>query len=119
MQHGTYDLGRQCGVDKGFSIKSDAGSSDSKQITLRVKFDGVTLLDVFNKALSQAVIQWQNGPGRKKFTTWTDKSIVDIDFKAPARTTVDPEAEIEARLRAMQTVEEREAYLRTLLAKVQ
>ena len=70
-------------LEKACSIKADKDSSESKSITLKVLFNGVTLKDVFAKAVSSAVIQWQNGPGRTKFTSWTDKQVVSIDFKAP------------------------------------
>ena len=67
------------------SIKPDKDSDTSKSITLKVKFDGVTLKDVFAKALSSAVIQWQNGPGRNGFDKWTNNQVVNVDFKAPGR----------------------------------
>ena len=70
-------------LEKNTSIKMDKESTESKSITLKVLFNGVTLKDVFAKAVSSAVIQWQNGPGRTKFTSWIDKQVVSIDFKAP------------------------------------
>ena len=73
-------------LDKVCSIKADKDSDESKAITLRVKFDGVSLRDVFTKAVSSAVIQWQNGPGRNKFDTWTNNQTVNVDFKAPGAT---------------------------------
>ena len=103
-------------LTKACNIKPDADSSESKQVTLRVKFDDVTLGDVFAKAISQVVIQWQNGPGRKKFTSWVDKSVVNIEFKAPAQTQVDPEEAMVSRLTTM-TPEAGEAYLKEMLAK--
>lgn len=97
------------------SIKPDGDSTDKKAITLRVKFDGVTLADVFSKAVSGAVIQWQNGPGRKHFDKWTNNQTIDIDFKAPGKApTIDPEVAVRARLAAM-SPEMREAYIADLL----
>ncbi len=81
-------------LTKVCSIKPDKDSDDSKQITIKVKFDGVPLQGVFDKAVSQSIIQWQNGPGRNKFDTWANNQVVEIDFKSPARTTVDPVAQL-------------------------
>jgi len=77
-------------LSKVCSIKADADTDEKKSITLKVKFDGSTLQSVFDKAVAGAVIQWQNGPGRKGFNEWTDKQTVSIDFKAPGRTQIDP-----------------------------
>jgi len=77
-------------LSKVCSIKADADTDEKKSITLKVKFDGSTLQSVFDKAVAGAVIQWQNGPGRKGFDQWNDKQTVNIDFKAPGRTQVDP-----------------------------
>jgi len=72
-------------LTKTCSIKPDKDSSNSKTVTLNIKFDGIPLTAVFDKAVSSAVIQWQNGPGRSKFDTWKHGQVVDIDFKAPGR----------------------------------
>lgn len=72
-------------LTKACSIKADKDSNESKTVTLNIKFDGVTLRDVFAKAVSSAIIQWQNGPGRTKFTTWKHGQVVNVDFKAPGR----------------------------------
>ena len=104
-------------IDKVCSIKPFEGSRDSKSITLSVKFDGVTLADVFTKAVSSAVIQWQNGPGRKQFNTWKDKQVVVIQFKSPGKVTVDPETAMVAKLQAMGP-EEQVKYLKELAAKI-
>lgn len=77
-------------LTKTCSIKPFKDSPDSKSITLRVKFDGVTLQSVFDKAVSGSVIQWQNGPGRKNYDGWEDRQTVDITFSAPGRTAIDP-----------------------------
>jgi len=102
-------------LTKVCSIKADKDSAESKSITLKVNFDGVPLQGVFDKAMSSTVIQWQNGPGRSKFDTWSDKQVVEIDFKSPAKTTVDPIAAIVAAAQAEGvSVEE---YMKKELAK--
>ena len=77
-------------LSKVCSIKPFKDAPDSKAITVKIKFDGSTLQSVFDKAVAGSVIQWQNGPGRKGYDGWTDKQTVEIDFKAPGRTQVDP-----------------------------
>jgi hypothetical protein len=71
-------------LTKACSIKPDKDSTDSKIVNLEVEFDGNTLMSVFQKALAQTVIQWQNGPGRSKFDHWTPNQTVKVKFKAPA-----------------------------------
>ena len=103
-------------LTKVCSIKADKDATESKNITLKVAFNDVTLNDVFTKALSQTVIQWQNGVGRKKFTSFSNNEIVKVNFKAPAVTTIDPEAAMIANLKSM-SGEERAEYIKALVAK--
>lgn len=104
-------LGKVC------SIKADKDSTEAKQINLLVKFDGATLASVFDKAVSGAVIAWQNGVGRKNFDTYKNMQTVEIQFSAPAaRAQVDPETAMIAKLKAM-TVDEQIAYLKELTTK--
>ena len=104
-------------LSKVCSIKAFEGSKDSKAITLKVKFEGVTLADVFTKAVSSAVIQWQNGPGRKQFSNWTDKQTVEVQFKSPGKVTVDPmQAVIALATAANMTVED---YVKEQMVKLQ
>ena len=78
-------------LTKTCSVKADKDSTESKVINLRVKFDGATVGDVFAKAVSSAVISWQNGQGRKTFDTLKNNQTVDIQFAAPAaRPQMDP-----------------------------
>lgn len=78
-------------LSKACSIKADKDSTESKVINLRVKFDGSQLGDVFAKAVSGAVIAWQNGVGRKAYDTFKANQTVEIQFNAPAsRPTEDP-----------------------------
>ena len=89
-------------LTKACSVKPDKESTESKVINLRVKFDGATVGDVFAKAVSSAVISWQNGQGRKTFDTLKNNQTVDIQFAAPAaRPMVDPETAMVEKLRSM------------------
>ena len=103
-------------LTKACSIKADADSTESKVVNLRVKFDGAQLGDVFAKALSSAVIAWQNGVGRKGFDTFKAGQIVDVQFSAPAaRAQVDPvDAILAAAAAANISVEE---YIKREIAK--
>ena len=106
-------------LTKVCSIKPDKDSDESKNITLRIKFDGSTLQSVFDKAVSGAVIQWQNGIGRKNFDTFKSNQIVDVQFNAPAsRTAIDPETAMIAKLKSM-TPNEQVAYLKELAMKAE
>ena len=106
-------------LTKACSIKADKDSDVSKTVTLSVKFDGVTLQSVFDKAMSSAVIQWQNGPGRSKFDTWKHGQVVVIDFKAPGKApAVDPEVAMRAKLAGM-SKDERKAYLEALMEEAE
>ena len=71
-------------LSKVCSIRADKDSTEKKMINLRVKFDGTTIQSVFDKALSGAVIAWQNGVGRNNFDTYKPGQVVEIQFSAPA-----------------------------------
>ena len=103
-------------LTKVCNIKPFKGATDTKQVTLAVKYDGLTLSDIFTKALRSDVISWQNGPGRKGYDNLIDKSTVNVSAKAPGAVTVDPETAMVAKLIAM-TPEEQTNYLRQLAAK--
>jgi predicted transglutaminase-like protease len=103
-------------LSKVCSIKADGESTESKNINLVVSFDGVALQGVFDKAVSSTVISWQNGVGRKHFTSYVNNQIVKIDFKSPGKTQVDVESAMKARLKAM-TPEEREAKIAEMMAE--
>ncbi len=104
-------------LTKVCSIKADKDSTESKQVTLRVKFDGATVQSVFDKAVAGAVIAWQNGVGRKGYDEFKAGQVIDIQFTAPAsRTAIDPETAMVAKLQAM-TPEQQIAYLKELTAK--
>ncbi len=78
-------------LEKTCRIKESGDLDVMKQVTLKIRFDGITLSDVFAKAVSSTVISWQNGPGRSKFNDWEDGQVVEVDFKAPGqKAQVDP-----------------------------
>ena len=55
-----------------------------KTVTLKIKYDGLTLKDVFSKAFKSDVVAWQNGAsGRKNFDNIKDKSVIEVSAKAP------------------------------------
>ena len=87
-------------ISKACSIKPFKESDEKKVINLNVKFDGCTLESVLQKAVSGAVIQWQNGPGRSNFDKWENNQTVEVSFKAPGATNIDPKQALlnEARL---------------------
>ena len=101
-------------MTKVCSIKVDKESKVSKLITLKVKFDGASLSSVFNKATAGAVIQWQNGVGRKNFDTYKPNQVVEIQFSAPASRTIDPEAAMIAKLQSMSSTEQKE-YIASMI----
>ena len=104
-------------LTKACSISPALGSSEHKKISLRIRFDGAQLRDVFAKAVSSTVISWQNGAGRKAFDTLKDNATVDVQFSAPAsRPQIDPKAAMVLKLQAMTTAEQT-AYLKELTAK--
>ena len=98
------------------NIKPFKGASESKQITLAVNYNGLTLSDVFTKALRTDVISWQNGPGRKGYDALVDKSTVKVSAKAPGANVVDPETAMVAKLTAMNPSEQAK-YLKELMSK--
>jgi hypothetical protein len=103
-------------LTKVCSIKPNKDSVKSKQVTLRVKYEGI-LQDVFDASLSPTVIKWQNGPGRSKWAEWNQNQVIEISFKhAGARPQVDPETAMVLKLQSM-TPEEQIAYLQKLAKK--
>ena len=69
------------------TVSPDEGAKKDgikKTITLRIKYDGLTLKDVFSKAFKSDVVAWQNGAsGRKNFDNIKDKSVIEVSAKAP------------------------------------
>jgi hypothetical protein len=81
--------------DISTSIKPDADSTESKTLTLRFNLNSIPLRDIIQKALSTSRISWQNGPGRSKFESWKDRSVVEVDFSSPAKRIKSREESIE------------------------
>jgi hypothetical protein len=78
-------------LSKVCSIRADEDSTEKKNINLVVKFDGAKLSSVFDKAVSGAVIAWQNGVGRKNFDSYKSGQTIEIQFVAPAsKAQIDP-----------------------------
>ena len=103
-------------LTKVCSVKADQDSTESKQVTVNVKYDGLTLRDIFEKALAGDIIKWQVS-ARKHFTTL--KKVENVDAKSPGRAPqVAPEVAIKAKMASM-TKEEKQAYIQSLLADVQ
>jgi hypothetical protein len=67
------------------SMKSEGKSNESKNFTLKVKFNSVPVSDIITKALEPTKIAWTNGQGRKNFGSYKNAQVIEIDFKAPAR----------------------------------
>ena len=103
-------------MTKACSIKVDKDAKVGKVVNLKVNFNGVSLASVFDKALAGAVIQWQNGVGRKNFNNYKPNQVVEVKFSAPAsRPAIDPETAMVAKLRSMSLVEQKE-YINLLMA---
>lgn len=103
-------------LTKVCNIKPVKDSTESKQITLAVKYDGLTIGDVFTKALRSDVISWQNGPGRKGYVGLVNKSTITVSAKAPGAVTIDPETAMVAKLVTM-TPDAQKVYLQELANK--
>lgn len=75
-------------LSKVCSVKPDEESNESKQVTVNMKYDGLTLRDVFTKALSNDIIKFQ-ASARKRFTSI--KSVENVNAKSPGtQPMVDP-----------------------------
>ena len=109
-------------LTKTISVSPDEDAKKakiSKQVILKVKYDGLTLEDVFLKALDKDVVSWQNGSGgRKNYDNLVDKGTVEVDAKSPGKAPqIDPKEAVAAQLASM-TPEEQQAYINELLGKV-
>ena len=103
-------------LTKVCSVKPDADSDESKTVTVNVKYDGLTLHDVFEKALAGDIIKFQ-ASARKHFTTLKD--VENIDAKSPGRAPqVQPEVAIKAKMASMNKTE-KQAYINSLLAEIE
>ena len=107
-------------LSKVCSIKAFKGSDESKSITLNVRFDGVPLQAVFDKAVAGAVIQWQNGPGRGKYDEWSNGQVINIDFKSPGATAIDPKQAMIAQARSAGVdVTDKQALMTYIMSQIE
>ena len=74
---GTYS------IDASFKATGD--SDEQKHVTLAFKADRVPLIDIMTDALRSKRITWVNGPGRSKFDTWSNRSVVTVNYASPAQ----------------------------------
>ena len=74
-------------LTKVCSISPDSDSKKEgvkKTITLRMSYEGLTLGDIFAKALKDDVISWANGAGgRKNFDNLKHNQVVEVSAKSP------------------------------------
>jgi len=108
-------------LTKVVSVSPDNDSKKDgvkKTVTLKMKYDGLTLGDVFQKALKDDVISWANGSaGRKNFDNLVNHQTIEVSAKTPGSApTVDPETAMVAKLATM-TSDEAADYLRELINK--
>ena len=96
------------------SIKPHGDTDKSKTIHLLVKFDGVKLVDVFNRAAggTSTKVTWVNGVGRPKWDSLKNGETITVNYKAP--NAIDPETAIKQKLAGM-TKDEKAAYIESLL----
>ena len=99
------------------SMKASGDSNTSKNFRLKVKFDNVPATDVIAKALEPTKIAWVNGQGRKRFDSFTENQLIEIDFKSPARAPQIDSFEAEAQKLASMSPEEQQKHFAELLAK--
>ena len=107
-------------LTKVCALRADNESTDKKNVTLNIKFNGVRLSDVFEKAITNTVIQWQNA-NRKNFDSLKNGQVVVIDFKAPGKTAVDPKQALIASAKAagvdVTNIKALMAYIESEIAK--
>jgi ABC-type branched-subunit amino acid transport system substrate-binding protein len=74
-------------LTKVVSVSPDNDSKKDgikKTITIKMKYDGLTLADVFQKALKDDVISWANGSaGRKNFDRLVNHQVIEVSAKTP------------------------------------
>ena len=110
-------------LTKNLSVSPDSEAKKDgvkKTFIVRMKYDGLTLKDIFTKALKNDIISMQNGNGpggRKNFDRLVDRQTIEVSAKAPgAGAQIDPETAMVMKLQAMKP-EEQLAYLKELAAK--
>ena len=90
-------------LTKVCSVKPDGDSDESKQVTVNMRYDGLTLQDVFTKALSSDIIKFQ-ASARKRFDTLGKTE--NVTAKSPgAQPQIDPKTALvnEAKMAGIDT----------------
>ena len=75
-----YTVTKQCSISPDQDAKK---AGISKKINCVIKFNS-QLINILHKAASGAIIQWQNGQGRKNYDKFENNQKVIIMFNAPA-----------------------------------
>lgn len=75
--------------DIAASVKPEKGSNESKQVTLRFRFNNEPVANVIQSSLKDKRINWQVS-ARNKFDSLVDRSIVVVEYKGGKAPTVDP-----------------------------
>ena len=65
------------------------GAEEHKSFTISVDFTGAAVNDVIEKAVSGAVIQWQNA-NRDNYDKLKDKDTIKIQFQSSGKVRIDP-----------------------------
>jgi len=103
-------------LTKVCSFKSDEGSDESKQVTVKMLYDGLTLNDIFVKALSSDVIKWQ-ASARKHYETFENGQTVEVSAKSPGGAPhIDPETAMVNKLKTM-SKDEQSDYIQSMIEK--
>ena len=103
-------------VSKWCSLSPDKDSDEAKTFKIELLIpSGTTVNDMASAILKTSVITWQNAK-RPKYDKLIDKSTHKLTFKRPV-SEVDPEDAMVAKLQAMDTDEQRLAYLNDMMKK--
>jgi len=77
------------------SFKPDKESKLSKVVTIRFNLVNVPLKDVITSSLRDKRIDTVNGQLRKNFDKYTNKQVVEVDYKSPATSIMTREERID------------------------
>ena len=75
--------------DIAASVRPEKGSKESKQVTLRFRFNNEPIANVIQSSLKDKRINWQVG-ARAKFNSLVDRSVVVVEYKGGKGPAVDP-----------------------------
>jgi hypothetical protein len=99
-------------LEKFAGVSPDAdgkAAGNTKQVNVKVDFDGVTIGDVFRAALKPRVINWQNVQGRRDYVSLKAGQTVSLKFKGGT----DPLSASLAKFKGMDKAAQ-QAYLKAL-----